>query len=110
MEHKPCLEDQLVLLEATIEDNKEMKGLLKKVLLEEGLDEAVTMVVSSWGKEQRARAQQEVNTRAGPYWKVGPTVLSFNTLPYILAGQIPGGPDCLNSQVIILNTKYHSMR
>ena len=86
MEHKPCLEDQLVLLEATIEDSKEMRSLLKKVLLEEGLEEAVTKVVSSWGKEQRVRAQQEVNTRAGPYWKVGPTVLSFNTLPFIIIG------------------------
>ena len=86
MEHKPCLEDQLVLLEAAIEDNEDMKGSLKKALVEEGLDEAVTMVVSSWGKEQRARAQQEVNTRAGPYWKVGPTVLSFNTLPFIIIG------------------------
>ena len=70
METQSCLEDQLVLLEATIEDNKEMKRLVERVLLEKGLEEAVTTVVSSWGKEQRARAQQEVITRAGPYWKV----------------------------------------
>jgi len=70
METHSCLEDQLVLLEATIEDNEEMKSLVERVLLEKGLEEAVTTVVSSWGKEQRARAQQEVITRAGPYWKV----------------------------------------
>ena len=70
MESQSCLEDQLVLLEATIEDNEEMKSLVERVLLEKGLEEAVTTVVSSWGKEQRARAQQEVITRAGSYWKV----------------------------------------
>ena len=74
MEHQACLEDQLVLLESTIEDNEEMKSLVERVLLEEGLEEAVTTVVSSWGKEQRARAQKEVNTRAGPYWKVCPAL------------------------------------
>ena len=71
MERQPRLEDQLRLLEATIEeDNEEMKSLVERVLLEKGLEEAVTTVVSSWGKEQRARAQQEIITRAGPYWKV----------------------------------------
>ena len=70
METQSCIEDQLVLLEATIEDNEEMKSLVERVLLEKGLEEAVTTVVSSWGKEQRARAQQEIITRAGPYWKV----------------------------------------
>ena len=74
METQSCLEDQLVLLEATIEDNEEMKSLVERVLLEKGLEEAVTTVVSSWGKEQRARAQQEVITRAGPYWKVCPAL------------------------------------
>lgn len=71
MDHQSCLEDQLALLEATIEDNQEeMKSLVERVLVEDGLEEAVAMVVSSWGKEQRARAEQEINTRAGPYWKV----------------------------------------
>ena len=72
MEHQPRLEDQLRLLEATIEeeDNEEMKSLVERVLVEEGLEEAVTIVISSWGDKQRARAQQEVDARAGPYWKV----------------------------------------
>ena len=78
METQSCLEDQLVLLEATIEDNKEMKSLVERVLLEKGLEEAVTTVVSSWGKEQRVRAEKEINTRAGPYWKVCPVLPCAN--------------------------------
>ena len=75
MDNQSCLEDQLALLKATIDDSqKEMKSLVEMVLVEEGLEEAVAMVVSSWGKEQRVRAEQEINTRAGPYWKVCPAL------------------------------------
>ena len=79
MELQSCLEDQLALLEAAIEvDNQEeMKSLVERVLVEEGLEKAVATVVSSWGKEQTVRAEQEVKARAGPYWKVCPLAIDF---------------------------------
>ena len=100
MEHQPRLEDQLRLLEATIEE--EMKSLVERVLVEEGLEEAVTMVISSWGNEQRARAQQEVNARAGPYWKVCSKTnmpIFFNTQRFV------GSMDIKCSRVLILTTE-----
>ena len=46
--------------------------MVRKVLLEKGLEKALTTVISSWGEKQRERAQLEIDRKAGPYWKVGP--------------------------------------
>ena len=67
---EPCLENQLRQLVATIEDHEELRDLVRKVLLEKGLEKALTTVISSWGEKQRERAQLEIDRKAGPYWKV----------------------------------------
>ena len=72
---EPCLKNQLRQLEATIEDNEELRDLVKRVLLEKGLEKALTTVISSWGEKQRERAQLEIDRKAGPYWKVGQSIL-----------------------------------
>ena len=72
---EPCLTNQLRQLEATIEDHEELRGLVKRVLLEKGLEEALTTVISSWGEKQRERAELEIDRKAGPFWKVGQSIL-----------------------------------
>ena len=58
-----------------MEDNEELRDLVRKVLVEKGLEEALTTVISSWGEKQRERAQLEIERKAGPYWKVGQSIL-----------------------------------
>ena len=69
---EPNFEDTLHILEATLENSDEAKTLLERVLLEQGLEEAIITVVTSWSEKQRARAEDEVDKRAGPYWEVCP--------------------------------------
>ena len=69
---EPNFEDHIHILEATIENDDETRAMLERVLLEQGLEEAIITVVTSWGEKQRARAEDEVDKRAGPYWEVCP--------------------------------------
>lgn len=70
---EPNFEDHLHILEATIENDNETKTLLERVLLEQGLEQAIITVIASWGEKQRARAEDEVDKIAGPYWEVCPS-------------------------------------
>ena len=69
---EPNFEDHIHVLEATLENDEETRAMLERVLLERGLEEAIITVVTSWGEKQRARAEDEVDKRAGPYWEVCP--------------------------------------
>ena len=68
----PNFEDHLNILEATLENDEETRAMLERVILERGLEEAIITVVTSWSEKQRARAEDEVDKRAGPYWEVCP--------------------------------------